>query len=123
MTWKHVVAICVVVALPSLALAENPAKLTKDDVVKVVRLISTNKAKLKTYCDMTKIGEQMSKLDQEKDAKKLQDLGKQLHALAQKLGPEYAKLMERMQDIDPDSAEGKELIAPFEPLDEQCGKA
>jgi hypothetical protein len=120
MNWKHLVAICVIAACPSFALAAKP---TKADVQKVVATISADKAKVKTYCDMAKLEEQMSKLDEKKDAKKLQELGKQLDALAQKLGPEYVKLMESMQDIDPDSAEGKELTAAFEPLDKQCGKA
>ena len=120
MNWKHVVAFCVIAALPSVAIAAKP---TKADVVKVVQTISADKAKLKTYCDMAKIEEQMSKLDEKKDAKKLEELGKQLDAMSQKLGPDYVKLMEGMQEVDPDSAEGKELIAAFEPLDKQCGKA
>jgi hypothetical protein len=119
MNWKHVVAVCVIAVVPSFAIA---AKATKADVVNVVQAISADKAKLKTYCDMAKIEEEMSKLDEETDAKKLQDLSKQLYALAPNLGPEYAKLIEGMQDVDPASAEWKELIAAFEPLDRQCGK-
>ena len=103
MNWKHVVAVCVIAVFPSFAIAAKP---TKADVVKVVQAISADEAKLKTYCDMAKIEEQMSKLDEKKDAKKLEDLGKELDAMSQKLGPEYVKLMEGMQEVDPESAEG-----------------
>jgi hypothetical protein len=126
MNWKHLVAICVLAAVPALALAQKPpaaAKPTKADVQKVVQLISADKAKTKIYCDMTKLEGQLSGLDEKKDAKKIEAIGKQLDEMGAKLGPEYVKLMEAMQEIDPESAEGKELFAAFEPLDKSCGKA
>src|SRR6476619_6399028 len=99
MNWKHIVVICVIAAFPSLALGQKAAKPTKADVEKVVQIISSDKGKVKIYCDAQKIGEQMDGLDQKKDAKKLQDLGKQVDALEQKLGPEYIQLMKSMEGL------------------------
>ena len=123
MNWKHIVAICVIAAFPAVALAQKggaAAKPTKADIEKVVQIISADKAKLKVYCDMGKIQEEASKLDEKKDAKKLQDIDKKLEAMGKKLGPEYVKLMQGLQSIDPNSAEGKELYGAFEPLDKMC---
>jgi hypothetical protein len=124
MNWKHIVAVCVIAAIPSLALAQQKGaaapKPTKADVAKVVQIISADKAKVKVYCDIGKLQEDAQKLDEKKDAKKLADLDKQIEALAKKLGPEYAKLMQAMQNIDPNSAEGKDLFGAFEPLDKMC---
>jgi hypothetical protein len=121
MSWKHLLAICMIAAFPSLALAQPTTKPTKADVEKVIQLISADKAKVKTYCELQKIGEQMDQLDQKKDAKKLQELDKQMVALEQKLGPEYVKLMKAMESVS--EAQDKALIDAFEPLNKMCGKA
>jgi hypothetical protein len=118
------VAICLIAAFPSVALAQKggaaAAKPTKADIEKVVQIVSADKAKLKVYCDMSKLQEEAQKLDEKKDAKKLADIDKKLEAMGKKLGPEYVKLMQGLQSIDPNSAEGKELYAAFEPLDKMC---
>jgi hypothetical protein len=120
MNWKPLVAACVIAAIPAIAHAQKPPKATKADVQKVVQLITSDKAKTKAYCDLAKLEQEITKLDEKKDAKKIADLNKQLDAIGQKLGPEYGKLMDSMQDVDPDSAEGKELATAFEPLDKLC---
>ena len=71
---------------------------------------------------MSKLGEQMDVAEQKKDQKKMQDLGKQMDTLSQKLGPEYANLMAGLEGIDEESKEGKDIQAALEPLDKQCGK-
>ena len=118
MNWKHLVAICVIAALPSIALAAKP---TKADVQKVVATISGDKAKLKIYCDAQKIYAQMGNLDPDKDKKKLDELGKQASALEEKLGPEYVNLVKAMDELT--EAESKELEGEFESLTKMCGKA
>jgi hypothetical protein len=134
MKLKHVVAICILAAMPGFALAQKPAapaapaapsapKPTKADIQKVVATIIADKAKTKVYCDITKLEQQLAKLDEKKDAKKIEDLGRQSQAMEQKLGPEYVKVMDGMQDVDPDSAEGKDLYSALEPLDKACGKS
>ena len=64
----------------------------------------------------------MAAADQKKDEKALAALGKQADDLSQKIGPEYVKLMDGLDQIDPDSAEGKQFAALLAPLDDLCGK-
>jgi len=51
---QFIVAILLVVAVPVYAHAQSPSapKVTKADAQKVVKIISGNKAKTQTYCDM-----------------------------------------------------------------------
>ena len=56
----------------------------------------------------------------EKDTKTLDALGAKADALAEKIGPDYVKLINGLDEVDPDSAEGKEFAAVFEALAKQC---
>ncbi len=129
MNLKLVIAVVALVAMPVLAQAQQkgapppPAAAkapTKADAQKVVNQIKGDKAKLDIYCQITKLGDQAQAAAEKKDQKKLDDLQKQADALGQKLGPDYAKLMEGMEEVDPDSKEGKDLIAVLDTLDESC---
>ncbi len=42
--------------------------------------------------------------------------------ISQKLGPEYAALVDGMQNLDPNSKQGQEISATLETLDKLCGK-
>jgi hypothetical protein len=121
---KLIVAILVITAMPVYAQAQKPsaATVTKTDVQKVVRLISGDKAKTQTYCDIGKLNEQMAEADETKDTKKLDELSQQIDALGKKLGPEYAALMDGLQDVDPESEDGKQIGLMFQPLDKLCAK-
>ena len=81
---------------------QSAAKVTKRDAQKVVRIISGDKAKTQTYCDMVKLGEQIEQANDKKDNKSVEELSKKLGELGPKLGPEYAALMDGLQDIDPE---------------------
>src|SRR5262249_3356703 len=96
------------------------AKPTKADVQKVLAAVGADKAKMQAYCDMGKLNDQMGKLDEKKDAKKLQALGQQADALMTKLGPDYGKLMDGLEQIDQNSAEGKEIGALLDDMDKKC---
>jgi mevalonate kinase len=95
-------------------------KPTVADVQKVVGIVNADKAKVQIYCEAGKIDAQMEQAAKSKDDKKLQELGKKLQELEQKLGPEYIKLMDRLQQVDPNSKDGQQLAAALEPLDKQC---
>ena len=129
MNLKLVIAVAALAVLPVLAQAQQkggppPAAKppTKAEVQKVVNQIKGDKARLDTYCQITKLGDQMQAAAEKKDQKKMDDLNKQADALAQKLGPDYAKVMAGMEDVDPESKDGKDLIAIFDALDESCPK-
>ncbi|HTT48729.1 MAG TPA: hypothetical protein VMG39_12095 [Pseudolabrys sp.] len=122
MQLKLIAAVAVIVAMPFAAQAQKPAAPTKAQAEKVVAAIKADKAKVKIYCDMNKIGEQLDQADQKKDNKKVEELNKQLDDMSQKLGPDYVALVSGMQDMDPNSKAGQDLAAALEPLDKMCGK-
>ena len=121
---KLIVAIFVIAAVPVYAQAQKPstAKVTTADVQKVVTLISGDKAKTQTYCDIGKLNEQIEEANEKKDIKKTEELSQQIDALGKKLGPEYAALMDGLQEVDPESEDGKKIGLMFEPLDRLCAK-
>jgi hypothetical protein len=122
MNLKLIVAILLIVALPLCAQAQKPsaAKVTKADVQKVVKIISGDKAKTQTYCDIGKLNEQIEEADEKKDITRTEELSQQIDALGKKLGPEYAALMDGLQEVDPESEDGKQIGLMFEPLDKLC---
>jgi len=119
-----IVAVFVTAAVPVYAQAQKPstAKVTTADVQKVVTLISGDKANTQTYCDIGKLNEQIEEADEKKDVKKTEELSQQIDALGKKLGPEYAALMDGLQQLDPESEDGKKIGLMFEPLDKLCAK-
>jgi hypothetical protein len=126
MNLKLVLAVSLFAAVPMIAYAQNndsaekAPKPTLADAQKLAQMISSDKAKLKAYCDMGKLQEQMEQADQKKDDKALEALSAKLDSLTQQIGPEYVKVMEGLEEIDPDSAEGKRFDAVFDSLTKQC---
>ena len=126
MNLKIVLAVSLFAAVPMIAYAQNndsaekAPKPTPADAQKLAQMISSDKAKLKAYCDMGKLQEQMEQADQKKDDKALEALSAKLDSLTQQIGPEYVKVMEGLEEIDPDSAEGKRFDAVFDSLTKQC---
>jgi hypothetical protein len=131
MNLKVIIAIAAIAAMPVLAQAQQrsgpppaqkgaPAAPSKADAQKVVAQIKADKAKLDIYCQIVKLGDQAQAAAQKKDQKKMEDLSKQADAMGQKLGPDYVKLMAAMDEVNPDSKEGKDLIAVLDTLDASC---
>ena len=121
---KLIVAIFVFAVVPVCAHAQTPsdAKVTKAEVQRVVKMITDDKAKTQTYCDIAKVGVQIDEAEEKKDTKKADDLSKKMDGLAKKLGPEYGALMDGLQDIDPESQDGQEMSAMFVGLNKLCAK-
>ena len=131
MNLNLIFAVAALAAMPTVASAQvgggakgGPAapKPTAADAQKVAQIIGADKTKLAAYCSIAKLGEQVDQAEQKKDVKKMQDLDKQMEALSQKLGPEYAKLMAGLEGVDDNSKEGKDIQAALESLDKQCPK-
>jgi hypothetical protein len=100
--------------------APKGPKPTVADVQRVVASITADRTKLQAYCDMMRLDEEIAKAEERKDVKKAEALAKQADEMSQKLGPEYADLMERLEQVDPSTPEGQRLSAAFEPLDKRC---
>jgi hypothetical protein len=127
MTLKVVLAATLLAAFPIVAQAQQkpPAqaampKPSPADIQKLVQTIGADKAKLKIYCDIGAMQDQMDQAEQKKDNKTLQTLGAKVDDLAKQLGPDYERVMGGLDSVDPNSAEGKKFTALFEPLFKQC---
>jgi hypothetical protein len=105
MKLKLVAAIYALAAIPALAHAQQGGpqptvqKLTKADAQKVVQVITSDKVKTQAYCDLTKLEGQV-KAVQPNDRQTVEMLIKQAEALIDKLGPEYFKLMDGLEQVD-----------------------
>ena len=84
---------------------------------KLVQSIGADQVKLKTYCDIGKLQDQMEQAEQKKDTKTIAALGAKADNLGKQLGPDYEKVMAGLEQIDPSSAEGKRYTALFQPRD------
>jgi hypothetical protein len=128
MKLKLVAAISALVAIRALAHAQQGVpppsvpKPTKADVEKVVQIVSSDEAKTQSYCDLNKLYDQLQADVQKNDSKTARALGRQADALLGKLGPEYSKLMDGLDQVDPNSSEGKEFISLLSGLDKLCTK-
>jgi hypothetical protein len=113
-----IVATSLICAAPLYAQDQQPntAKL-KADAQKVVRIISHDKAKTQTYCQIADLNDQ---IDREKDSKKAEALSQKINELGKQLGPEYLAFVESAKDVDPDSKDGRDIISMFDELDEAC---
>ena len=105
----------------SAALAQGPStEKLKADAQEVVKIITSDSAKGQAYCETVKLGDQMDQAEQNNDSNKMEDLSKKMDELNQKLGPEYLKLSQDLQDIDPNSPDGLELARALAALDKLC---
>jgi mevalonate kinase len=127
MKLKLVAAISALAAIPALAYAQQGGpprvpKPTKADAQNVVQIVTSDKVKTQAYCDLTKLEGQVEAAAQKNDAKTLEALSKQAESLLDKLGPEYFKLMDGLEQVDPKSSEAKEFMSILSELDKSCTK-
>src|SRR5262245_3468202 len=98
-----------------------PSKVTKADAQKVFKIISGDKAKTRVYCQMARLGHQIEQANEAGDSRKFDALFNRMYELGKKLGPEYAALVDGLQDIDPQSEVGQEISSTLDALDNLCG--
>ena len=122
MKLKLVAAISALAAMAALAHAQPVPKPTEADAQNVVQIITSDKVKTQAYCDFTKLEGQVKAAEQKNDAKTLEALSRQAESLLDKLGPEYFKLMDGLEEVDPKSSEAKEFMSILSELDKRCTK-
>jgi ABC-type transporter Mla subunit MlaD len=98
----------------------NVPKPTKADAQNVVQIVTSDKVKTQAYCDLTKLYDQVEEAAQKNDNKTLETLNKQADALLHKLGPEYSKLIDGLEQVDPKSSEATEFMTILSELDKRC---
>ena len=113
-------------AIPALAHAQQGGpqpkvpKPTKADAQNVVQIVTSDKVKTKTYCALSKLFDQIQAAEEKNDSNTIQALGKQFLPLVDKLGPEYIKVIEGLEQVDLTSSDGKELLSILSELDKSC---
>jgi peptidoglycan hydrolase CwlO-like protein len=124
---RFVVSLVVLSAFPVIATAtaqsDNPTATvppTIADVQKVVQTINGDKIKLRAYCDIGKLQDQIRSAQEKNDTKTIDSLDAKIGSLEQQIGPEYAKIIEGLAEVDPNSAEGRKFAAVFNTLHNRC---
>jgi hypothetical protein len=114
-----IIAILVISTVPLYAQGQTPntAKL-KADAQNVVKIISGDKLKTQTYCEIAELSDQ---IDEEENPTKAEELSHRINKLEEKLGPEYLALVGGLKDIDPNSQDAQEIGSILEALDRFCG--
>lgn len=123
---RFLVSLTVLSAFPVIATAQsdNPTatvpKPTIADVQKVIQTISGDKIKLRAYCDIGKLQDQIRSAQEKNDTKTLDSLDAKIGSLEQQIGPECPKIIEGLAEVDPNSAEGRKFAAVFNTLHNRC---
>ena len=112
-------AILIISTLPLYAQgqAPNAAELAQ----KLVSIISGDRVKTQTYCEVLDLSDELDQVDRHQDRKKAEDLSQKIDELQKKLGPEYLALLEAAKYVDPNSKDGQEIVSIFDKLDSSCG--
>ncbi len=121
MDLKLIVAIFTIAAVPVCAQAQqsSTAKL-KADAQNVVKIISGDKAKTQTYCQLDELSDQVTQALRKKDGKKAEELSRKMDELEGRLGPEYVALANELEEVDPNSQDGQEISSAMDALDKLC---
>jgi hypothetical protein len=122
MNVKVLVAILLTAVVPVYAQAQSSSapKVNKGDAQKVVAIISGDKAKTLTYCDMKKLAEQIEEASAKKDAQTVNELAQKIETMEKTLGPEYLALLDGIEDIAKDDQLGEEFESAIAALDRLC---
>jgi DNA repair ATPase RecN len=119
MDLKLIVAMLAIAAVPVCAQAQqsSTAKL-KADAQNVMKIISGDKAKTQTYCQ---IADLIDQLEETTEQEKADELSQKITVLVASL-PEYAALVRDLHDtdIDPKSQDGQEIGSALTALDKLC---
>jgi hypothetical protein len=118
---KIFVAILLIAAVPAYAHAQSRSTASKDDAQKVVTIISGDKAKTQTYCDIQKLGGEMEQAYEKRNLKLADELLQKIDAMEKNLGPEYAALVDGRELFDPEKDKlGAEIMLELAALSVLC---
>jgi hypothetical protein len=92
-------AILLIATAPLYAQAQPDIAKLKADAQKVVSIISGDKAKTQTFCQMEILGNQIDEAILKQDTKKAAELAQKLTELEKNLGPEYLALVESLRNM------------------------
>ena len=122
---KALMSISILAGTTVAAVAEDeptnqPPKLTSADVQHLAEVISSDKSKLRAYCELGKLHDETQQAAEENDANAIAALTAKIDAFEQQLGPEYDKVLDELDKIDLNSEEGQQIADVFKTLQEKC---
>jgi hypothetical protein len=122
---KALTAIAIFFITPGASFAQDEPsnqapKPTLAGVQHLAEVITGDKSKIRAYCELGGIHDQLRQALDKQDAKEIDALIAKADALEQQLGPEYDKVIEGLELIDLSSAEGQEIADVFKALQEKC---
>jgi hypothetical protein len=114
-----IVTLLLISAAPVYAQDQQPdsAKL-KTDAQKVVSIISRDRLKTQTYCQILELSDQ---IDQDENPANTDELAQKIDSLEVKLGPEFMTLVHSLSNMDPGSPDAQDIRTMIESLDSLCG--
>jgi hypothetical protein len=106
--------------LPARAQAQqlDTAKL-KADAQNAFNVISSDKQKIRLFCEMADLGNQLDRAEQLNDTNKAVETSQKMDELEKKL-PEYTALVDELNDVDPNSEDAQAIGSIILKLDELC---
>jgi hypothetical protein len=91
----------------------------KADAQNAFNIISNDKLKIRSFCEMADLGNQLDEADRVHDTKKAEEVSQKMDELQEKL-PEYTALADGLKDVDPNSQDAQEIGSIILKLDEFC---
>ena len=100
--------------------ADQPPKPTLTDVRHLADEIAGDKSKLESYCSLGKLHDEMQQAVENNDLHAIDALTERINTLEQTLGPEYDRVIDGLDQIDLNTAEGQQLADVFKTLQDKC---
>jgi hypothetical protein len=91
----------------------------KADAQNAFNIISGDKLKLRRFCEMVDLADQLDQAERMHDTKKALDVSQKMDDLEEKL-PEYTALVDGLKYVDPNSQDAQEIGSIILKLDEFC---
>ena len=95
-------------------------KPTLADVQHLAETISSDKSKLRAYCELGKLHDETRQAVEYNDANAITAITAKTEEFEQQLGPEYNKVLNGLDQIDFSSDEGQRIAATFYTLQQKC---
>ena len=92
----------------------------KADAENVAKIISGDKLKLQSYCKFADLSDQVDAAVERQDTKKAQELSQEAEEFQGKLGPEFAALVNGIQEMNLNSEDVREIASILGKLDDLC---
>jgi hypothetical protein len=99
---------------------DQAPKPTLKDVQHLAEVITGDKSRLRAYCELGGIHDEMQQALDNQDANAIDALVAKSDALEQQLGPEYDRVVEGLERVDFNSAEGQQIAEVFKAVQEKC---